>query len=76
VSTVVDFALLFTNQGNLMRARLTSDGYREISRAHLLEPTSPFGQKKCAWTPPAFANRCVFARNDVELVCVPLAATP
>ncbi|MGE3310839.1 MAG: PQQ-binding-like beta-propeller repeat protein [Limisphaerales bacterium] len=71
-----DGVLLFTDQGNLIRARLTSDGYREISRAHLLEPTSPFGRKKCAWTPPAFANRCVFARNDVELVCVSLAATP
>jgi len=26
------------------------------------------------WSHPAFANRCVFARNDKELVCVSLAA--
>lgn len=71
-----DAAFLFTDEGNLILARLTQQGYREISRAHLLAPTAPFGQKKCAWTPPAFANRFVFARNDVELVCVSLAAIP
>jgi hypothetical protein len=26
------------------------------------------------WSHPAFANRCVFARNDKEMVCVSLAA--
>jgi hypothetical protein len=26
------------------------------------------------WSHPAFAGRCVFARNDKELVCVSLAA--
>ena len=71
-----DAVLLFTDQGNLIRAQLTPQGYREISRAHLLEPTSPFGSKKCAWTPPAYANRQVFARNDKELICVSLAAKP
>jgi outer membrane protein assembly factor BamB len=71
-----DSVLLFTDQGNLIRAQLTPRGYREISRAHLLEPTSPFGARKCAWTPPAYANRHVFARNDAELVCASLAAKP
>jgi outer membrane protein assembly factor BamB len=60
----------------LIHAQLTRQGYREISRARLLEPTSPFGVKKCAWTPPAYANRHVFARNDKELVCASLAARP
>ena len=69
-----DAVFLFTNQGDLIRAQLTPRGYREISRAHLLEPTSPFGSRKCAWTPPAYANRHVFARNDEELVCASLAA--
>jgi hypothetical protein len=26
------------------------------------------------WSHPAFANRCVFARNDQELICVDLRA--
>ena len=67
---------LFTDQGDIIRAQLTSHGYHEFSRAHLLEPTSPFGGKKCAWAPPAYANRHVFARNDKELVCASLAAKP
>ena len=67
---------LFTDKGELIRAELTPVGYRETGRAHLLEPTSPFGGRKCAWTPPAYANRCVFARSDEELVCASLAARP
>jgi hypothetical protein len=27
------------------------------------------------WSHPAFANRCVFARNNQEIVCVSLAQT-
>jgi outer membrane protein assembly factor BamB len=68
-----DATFLFTDRGDLIRAQLTPQGYRETGRARLLEPTSPFGAKKCAWTPPAYANRHVFARNDVELVCASLA---
>jgi len=71
-----DAVFLFTDQGNLIRAQLTPQGYREISRAHLLDPTSPFGGRKCVWPPPAYADRQVFARNDKELVCASLAAKP
>ena len=69
-----DGVFLFTDRGDLIHARLTRQGYREISRAHLLEPTSPYGDRKCAWSPPAYANRHVFVRNDAELVCASLAA--
>lgn len=67
---------LFTDEGNLILARLTPDGYHEISRVHLLKPTSILGTRKFAWVPPAYANRHVFARNDEELVCASLAAQP
>jgi outer membrane protein assembly factor BamB len=69
-----DAVFLFTDQGNLIRAQLTPQGYREIGRAHLLDPTSPFGDRKCTWAPPAYADRHVFVRNDTELVCASLAA--
>jgi outer membrane protein assembly factor BamB len=69
-----DAVFLFTDRGDLIYARVTPLGYREISRAHLLEPTSPYGERKCAWSPPAYANNHVFARNDAELVCASLAA--
>ena len=65
---------LFTDRGDLIRARLTPNGYEETSRAHLIEPTAPFGSKKCAWTPPSYANRHVLIRNDLELIRVSLAA--
>ncbi|MCI0540056.1 MAG: PQQ-like beta-propeller repeat protein [Verrucomicrobiales bacterium] len=71
-----DAVFLFTDRGDLIRAHLTPAGYREISRTRLLEPTSPFGDRTRAWTPPAYANRHVFARNDAELVCASLAAKP
>ena len=71
-----DAVFLFTDQGDLIRAQLTPEGYREINRAHLLEPTSILGIKKFAWTPPAYANGHVFARNDEELVCASLATKP
>jgi len=69
-------ALLFTDRGDLILSRLTAAGYQEISRFHLLEPTADFGARKMAWVAPAYAKRCVFARNDKELVCASLAAVP
>ncbi|MFO0930080.1 MAG: PQQ-binding-like beta-propeller repeat protein [Gemmataceae bacterium] len=69
-----DSVLLYTDRGELIRARLTPDGYQEISRVALLEPTFPFGGRKVAWSPPAFANRHVYARNGKELICASLAA--
>lgn len=68
--------LLFTDRGDLILSRLTGAGYQEISRFHLLEPTADFGARKMAWVPPSYANRCVFARNDKELVCASLGAAP
>lgn len=69
-----DAVLLYTDKGDLIRAQLASDGYREISRTHLVEPTYPYAGRKVSWSPPAYANRCVFARNDRELICASLAA--
>jgi outer membrane protein assembly factor BamB len=69
-----DSVLIFTDQGNLIRARLTGAGYQELGRVRLTEPTYPFSGRKIVWAPPAFAHRQVFARNDNELVCASLAA--
>jgi outer membrane protein assembly factor BamB len=69
-----DSALLYNERGELIRARLSPEGYQERSRARLIEPTYAFGGRKCAWSPPAYANRHVFARTDQELVCASLAA--
>jgi outer membrane protein assembly factor BamB len=71
-----DGMFLYTDRGELIRARLTARGYQEVSRARLLQPVYPFGGRKVAWSPPAYANRHVFARSEKELVCASLAAGP
>jgi hypothetical protein len=64
-----DSVLVFTNQGNLIRARLNQDGCKVLSRVHLIDPSYLFWGRKCVWPLPAFANGHVFARNDQELIC-------
>jgi outer membrane protein assembly factor BamB len=65
---------LFNETGDLIIARLTPAGYKELSRAHLLDPVNRDPGRPVVWSHPAFANRSVYARNDKELVCVSLAA--
>lgn len=70
-----DRVFLFNDTGHLILARLTRDGYRELGRALLVEPTAGYrAQGPVTWAHPAYANQCVFARNDRELVCASLAA--
>lgn len=70
-----DRVFLFNQFGHLIVARLTPRGYQEISRCLLVEATgSKPGPDAVAWAHPAYANKCVFARNDRTLVCVSLAA--
>lgn len=68
-----DRLFLFTDQGNLILADLSPKGYREISRAKIIEPTQANSGRDVVWSHPAFANKCVFVRNDKEIVCVSLA---
>jgi hypothetical protein len=39
----------------------------------MLEPTAAVFGRKVVWSHPAFASRCVFGRNDKEIVCASLA---
>jgi hypothetical protein len=64
---------LFSETGDLILARLTPKAYEELGRVHLLDPTGECFGREVVWSHPAFAGRCVFARNDRELVCVSLA---
>jgi outer membrane protein assembly factor BamB len=66
--------VIFNDHGDLILAELSPKGYKEISRAHILEPVEEARGRKVVWSHPAFARRCVFARNDREMVCVSLAA--
>ncbi len=59
--------------GELIIAKLSPQGYEEISRAKLMQPTSTAWGRDVVWSHPAFADRCIFTRNDQELICVSLA---
>jgi len=71
---------LFINndRGELIIMKPSPDGYQEISRTHLLAPTSPPGNRRelvqVNWSHPAYANRHIYARNDEEIICASLAA--
>ncbi len=72
-----DRVFLFNHTGHLILARLTKEGYRELGRCLLIEPTAGYrAQGPITWAHPAYANKHVFARNDRELVCASLAADP
>ncbi len=66
---------LFNEHGDLILARFSPQGYEELGRMHLLEPTTKTAGRMVVWSHPAFAGRCVFARNDREIMCVDLADT-
>jgi outer membrane protein assembly factor BamB len=71
-----DRFFIFNDSGELILAELSPKGYKEIDRAKLLEPTYEARGRKVVWSPPAYANRCVFARNDKEIISASLAAPP
>ena len=66
--------VICNEQGELIFAKLSPKGYEELSRGKLIEPTNPVRRRMTVWSHPAFAERCVFARNDGEIVCADLSA--
>ena len=69
-----DRYFLFNEQGDLIIAKLSPKGYEELSRTHLIDPTNKDARGRIVvWTHPAFADRCVFVRNDRETLCFELA---
>ena len=64
---------LANDLGDLIIAKLSVDGYEEIDRCRLLEPTGKAGGRKMVWSHPAFANKRIYARNDIEIICLSLA---
>jgi len=67
---------MFNERGELIIARLSPQGYREISRAKLIEPTEGQLSQRggVCWSQPAYACKHIYARNDNELVCADLSA--
>jgi outer membrane protein assembly factor BamB len=72
-----DRVFINNDRGELIMARLSGDGFEEISRTHLIDPTSPPGNRReletVNWTHPAYANRHIYVRNDLEIVALSAA---
>ena len=68
-----DRFFLFNEAGDLILAKLSPEGYQELDRANILEPTNQTFGRPVVWSHPAFAERAMFARNDRQLVRVNLA---
>src|SRR5262249_18758541 len=69
-----DRFFLFNDLGDLIIAEMTPKGYKQLSSAHLLAPTSAAFGRDVLWSHPAFANRSIYLRNDKEILRVSLAA--
>lgn len=65
------------DRGELVIARLSPQGFEEISRTQLLEPTHPYARRRqlagVLWSHPAYANKHIIIRNDKEIVRFSLA---
>ncbi|MHC4146982.1 MAG: PQQ-binding-like beta-propeller repeat protein, partial [Planctomycetota bacterium] len=64
---------MFNERGELIISKLSPKGFREISRAKLIEPTKGQLERGVCWAHPAFAYKHVYARNDNEIVCADLS---
>jgi len=73
------------DDGFLMIARFTPEGYVELDRTRLIEPDGSTGaavrgspdrfERAINWTHPAYANRHIVHRNNREIIRASLAAS-
>ena len=77
-----DRYLVVNDDGFLINAQFTPEGYVEHGRTRLIEPTSNagYGPRKAFdrlvnWSHPAYANGHIFHRNDNEIIRASLRAS-
>jgi len=69
-----DRTWMFNERGELLIGTLTPEGFREIARCQVIEPTIDQLNRRggVCWSHPAFAHGHIFARNGKEIVCADL----
>lgn len=75
LTKVRDRYFILSETGDFIIAKLSPSKYEELGRQKVIEPTNDCFGRKVVWSYPAYANRCLFVRNDKELVCYSLAAS-
>lgn len=73
-TSLADRYWLFNERGELLIANLTPEGYHEIDRAKVIQPTNSAYGREVVWSAPAWSDGQVFLRNDQEVICVELRA--
>jgi len=73
--TESDRVWMFNERGELLITKLSPEKLTILSRAQLIEPTQTQLRQRggVCWSHPAFAEKSVFARNDVRIVKAALA---
>ncbi len=64
---------MFNERGELLITKLSREGYEEIDRVKVIKQTNTAFGRDVVWSPPAWANRKVYLRNDEECLCIDLA---
>ena len=64
---------LFNENGELIIANLTPEGYQEIDRAKVIEASNNAFNRPVVWSMPAFANKRIYIRNDDKIVSLDVA---
>lgn len=63
---------LFNESGELIIAKISPEGYKELARTKIIEPTNNAFGREVVWCAPAFANGSIYVRNDDQLIRIPL----
>ena len=66
-----DTVWMFNERGEILLGKLSPDGFEELSRHKIIDPTR--GQLRqrggVCWSHPAFADQSIIVRNDKEIKC-------
>lgn len=66
------------DRGELVIARLSPQGFQEVDRTKLIEPTHPYVRRRqianVLWSHAAYANKHIIIRNDREIARFSLAS--
>jgi outer membrane protein assembly factor BamB len=68
-----DRFFLMSETGDLQIARMTEQGFEDLGRFQVLEPTAECFGRDVVWSHPAYADRTAYIRNDKEIVAVDLS---
>ena len=66
-----DTIWMFNERGEILLGKLSPEGFEELSRYKIIDPTSGQLQRRggVCWSHPAFADQSIIVRSDKEIKC-------